>query len=304
MTAKELAYGERNFRDKDLSDKALMLFGFGDGGGGPTREMMEHIHRFHDLEGVSRVTIEPPDTFFREAREQMEANAGEEMPVFKGELYLELHRGTLTSQQDMKRGCRQEESLLRTVEYLGAAASIADAGYAYPTAEMDRIWTTLLLNQFHDILPGSGISWVHREAREDYRRDLKRLAEIAEDACAVLRRSNPDADLLHEAVISQYRADGPAWTPAARTSGDGVAVRMDRTERGVTLANGLLTVVVDADGDQQDGTHNQGTAGGGADQNATGPLSSTGSAIIAVIVVTVACVAAGAGIMLRRRRSS
>lgn len=60
----------------------------------------------------------------------------------------------------------------------------------------------------------------------------------------------------------------------------------------------------DADGDQQDGTHNQGTAGGGADQNATGPLSSTGSAIIAVIVVTVACVAAGAGIMLRRRRSS
>ena len=248
MTAKELAYGERNFRDKDLSDKALMLFGFGDGGGGPTREMMEHIHRFHDLEGVSRVTIEPPDTFFREAREQMEANAGEEMPVFKGELYLELHRGTLTSQQDMKRGCRQEESLLRTVEYLGAAASIADAGYAYPTAEMDRIWTTLLLNQFHDILPGSGISWVHREAREDYRRDLKRLAEIAEEACAVLRRSNPDADLLHEAVISQYRADGPAWTPAARTSGDGVAVRMDRTERGVTLANGLLTVVVDADG--------------------------------------------------------
>ena len=248
MTAKELAYGERNFRDKDLSDKALMLFGFGDGGGGPTREMMEHIHRFHDLEGVSRVTIEPPDTFFREAREQMEANAGEEMPVFKGELYLELHRGTLTSQQDMKRGCRQEESLLRTVEYLGAAASIADAGYAYPTAEMDRIWTTLLLNQFHDILPGSGISWVHREAREDYRRDLKRLAEIAEEACAVLRRANPDADLLHEAVISQYRADGPAWTPAARTSGDGVAVRMDRTERGVTLANGLLTVVVDADG--------------------------------------------------------
>ena len=71
MTAKELAYGERNFRDKDLSDKALMLFGFGDGGGGPTREMMEHIHRFHDLEGYSRDTIEPPDTFFREALEQM-----------------------------------------------------------------------------------------------------------------------------------------------------------------------------------------------------------------------------------------
>ena len=248
MTAKELVYGERNFRDKDLSDKALMLFGFGDGGGGPTREMMEHIHRFRDLEGVSRLTIEPPDTFFDEARRQMEDNAGEEMPVFKGELYLELHRGTLTAQQDMKRGCRREESLLRTVEYLCAAASIADPTYGYPTDEMDRIWTTLLLNQFHDILPGSGIAWVHREAREDYERDLKRLAEIAEDACAVLRRANPDADLLPQATIGQYRLDGLSWTPVSRTA-EGEAVTMDRDDEGrTTVRNGLVAFVIEPDG--------------------------------------------------------
>ena len=62
-----------------------------------------------------------------------------------------------------------------------------------------------MLNQFHDVLPGSSIAWVHREAREDYRRDLKRLAEIAQDMCAVLRKANPQADLLAEARISQFR---------------------------------------------------------------------------------------------------
>lgn len=249
MTAKELVYGERNFNDKDLSDKALMLFGFGDGGGGPTREMMKHIHRFENLESVSRVHIEPPDDFFRATEAQMRADAGEEMPIFKGELYLELHRGTLTSQQDMKRGCRQEESLLRVVEYLCAAASIADTGYTYPTAEMDRIWTTLLLNQFHDILPGSGIAWVHREAREDYRRDLERLTGIAEDACAVLRRVNPDADLLPEAKLSQYRCDGRSWTPVACAVADGADVTIERRDDdSLVCDNGLLRVGMNADG--------------------------------------------------------
>ena len=249
MTAKELAYGERNFRDKDLSDKALMLFGFGDGGGGPTREMMHHIHRFHDLEGVSRVRIEAPDDFFREARERMEAEAGEEMPVYKGELYLELHRGTLTSQQAMKRGCRSEESMLRTVEYLCACAAIADPSYAYPRAELDGIWTTLLLNQFHDILPGSGIAWVHREAREDYARDLDRLRGIARAACDALHAADPAADLLDGARIAQYRIDGRAWTPVADAPADGADVTAERSaDGGVTLRNGLLTVVVDPDG--------------------------------------------------------
>ena len=87
---------------------------------------------------------------------------------------------------------------------------MADPNYAYPREELDRIWKTLMLNQFHDVLPGSSIAWVHREAREDYRRDLKRLAEIAQDMCAVLRKANPQADLLAEARISQFRNDGAA----------------------------------------------------------------------------------------------
>ncbi|KAB8289075.1 alpha-mannosidase [Bifidobacterium ramosum] len=250
---KELDYAEKNFRDKDLADRSLLLFGFGDGGGGPTRDMMEHLHRYENLEGVSRVTVESPNEFFRKAHEQLTQNAGPEMPEYKGELYLELHRGTLTSQQDMKRGCRAEESLLRTVEYLGAAATIADPTFVYPTEEMDRIWTTLLLDQFHDVLPGSGIAWVHREARENYARDLKRLAELAEDFCAVLRKVDPTADVLSEARISQYRADGASWqvrpTSVAKTVSAAQPSTVDTLADGrVRLANGLLTAIVEPDG--------------------------------------------------------
>ncbi|KFI55452.1 alpha-mannosidase [Bifidobacterium sp. UTCIF-37] len=250
--AQELDYAEKNFQDKDLADRSLLLFGFGDGGGGPTRDMMDHLHRFENLEGVSRVTIEGPDDFFDKARTQIEENAGDEMPTYKGELYLELHRGTLTSQQDMKRGCRREESLLRTVEYLGAAAALADPDYVYPSEEMDRIWKTLLLNQFHDILPGSSISWVHREAREDYARDLARLGKIAADMCAVLRRANPDADLLPEARIAQYRADGASWRarPTVATyDGTTTPVTIERTDDGaVRIGNGLIDATIDHDG--------------------------------------------------------
>ena len=246
----ELDYAEKNFQDKDLSDRSLLLFGFGDGGGGPTRNMMEHLHRYENLEGVSKVSIEEPNDFFDKAHQQLAENAGPEMPVWKGELYLELHRGTLTSQQDMKRGCRQEESLLRTVEYLGAAAVLSDPEYVYPREELDRIWKTLLLNQFHDILPGSAIAWVHREAREDYRRDLKRLADIAQDMCAVLRKANPQADLLAEARISQFRNDGVSWRAnRINEPTDALSVLTQTLDNGrVLLANGVLSVTIEADG--------------------------------------------------------
>lgn len=217
VTAQELAYSEKNFKNKDLSSLALMLFGYGDGGGGPTREMMGRVRRFADLEGMPRVQMMDPDVFFAQAEQEMRENAeintvidspdeltveadngehfreGEqvsEMPVYKGELYLELHRATLTSQQEMKRLCRMEESLLRTAEYLFTAASLLVPGYRYPTEEMDRIWQALLLNQFHDILPGSAIAWVHRQAREQYAKDIARLRELIADVTRLLEHTD------------------------------------------------------------------------------------------------------------------
>lgn len=127
---------------------------------------------------------------------------------------------------------------------------LSDPEYVYPREELDRIWKTLLLNQFHDILPGSAIAWVHREAREDYRRDLKRLAEIAQDMCAVLRKANPQADLLAEARISQFRNGGASWhANRINEPTDALSVLTQTLDNGrVLLANGVLSVTIEADG--------------------------------------------------------
>lgn len=248
VTAKELKYSESNFKDKDLSDKAIMLYGYGDGGGGATREMMERVHHFENLEGIASTHMGSPETFFAETRREMEREAGDEFPVWKGELYLELHRATLTSQQDMKRGCRGEESLLRVAEYLGTMAMLIVPGYVYPKQELDRIWTTLLLNQFHDILPGSAIAWVHRVAREDYARDSARLREIINEAAGALRGVAPNAPVIADAVIPSFSSSGPDWRPVpAVARGEAVAVE-NESDGSVTLKNEDLTVRIAQDG--------------------------------------------------------
>ena len=250
----ELDYAERNFQDKDLADRSLLLFGFGDGGGGPTRDMMEHLHRYGNLEGVSRVTVEPPDAFFAKAHAQIEENARGEMPVYQGELYLELHRGTLTSQQDMKRGCRQEESLLRVAEYLCAAASVKNPEYEYPREEMDRIWKTLLLNQFHDILPGSAIAWVHRQARAEYARDLARLREIIGQAGAAIAAAEPTDAPVADAVVTPYSREAcEAWSVrsaigSGAAGGTEAPVAVSHEGEQTVLDNGRLRVAVEPDG--------------------------------------------------------
>ena len=252
MTARELNHSEENYRDKDLSDRAMVLCGYGDGGGGATREMLGRFYRLRDVEGVARVRYEAPDDFFRESCRQIHKRAGREMPVWRGELYLELHRKTLTSQQDMKRGCRQEEAMLRTVEYLCAYAALADKGYAYPKAELDGIWRTLLLNQFHDILPGSAISWVHRQAREDYRRDIGRLRLIGQEAADVVAGAQDGAGRVPSALISPMDADGGnAWravSPSAKAGGPKAGVQVVADGQGYTLDNGLVRARVGNDG--------------------------------------------------------
>ena len=125
---------------------------------------------------------------------------------------------------------------------------MADPNYDYPREELDRIWKTLMLNQFHDVLPGSSIAWVHREAREDYRRDLKRLAEIAQDMCAVLRKANPQADLLAEARISQFRNDGSSWRANRINEPTGALSVLTQTLDNAVLRCGVLSVTIEADG--------------------------------------------------------
>ncbi|WP_343318928.1 glycoside hydrolase family 38 C-terminal domain-containing protein [Arthrobacter sp. TMP15] len=206
LSGTELAHAVRNFRDKGAAKNSLVPFGWGDGGGGPTREMLARAKRTKNLEGSPQVTIQTPTAFFTSAEAEY-PNA----PVWKGELYLELHRGTYTSQALTKQGNRRSEHLLREAELWSTTAAVRGL-IDYPYAELDRIWKLVLLNQFHDILPGSSIAWVHREAAESYARiaaDLKAIIFAAVDALADSGqdRSGP-ADSGPDG--SEPRSSGPA----------------------------------------------------------------------------------------------
>ncbi|WP_240138316.1 alpha-mannosidase [Streptomyces sp. MUM 178J] len=273
LHAAELARAERNFADKGRATRSLVPFGFGDGGGGPTREMLEKARRLRDLEGSPRVTVEKPSAFFAAAEEEYGAAA----PVWSGELYLELHRATYTTQAATKRGNRRSEHLLREAELWAVAAALRAPGYRYPHQTLDRLWKTVLLHQFHDILPGSSIAWVHREAEQTYeevRRELEGLTASAAAALAGAGGSPASPGLLNscpyprrevvalapsevpQGVSAQPLADGRTLAPVTagphavgRCRDTGVPpVRAEAAAGTTTLDNGLLRVTVDGDG--------------------------------------------------------
>ncbi|SDC34986.1 alpha-mannosidase [Sanguibacter gelidistatuariae] len=180
LSGEELARAEHNFAEKGRANTSLAPFGFGDGGGGPTREMVAAAHRTRDLEGSPMVKLSSPQGFFDAAREEYP-----EPPTWLGEMYLEYHRGTYTSQARTKRGNRRSEHLLREAE-LWATTAVVRSGAEYPTQALDRIWRLVLLQQFHDILPGSSIAWVHREAERNYAAIAIELDEIITTALTTL----------------------------------------------------------------------------------------------------------------------
>jgi alpha-mannosidase len=190
LTVPELRASAARFRDHDRSGTSLLAFGYGDGGGGPTPEMLERARRLGDLQGVPRVRLGTSDGFFSALEEEL----GAEPPVVTGELYFEYHRGTYTSQAATKRGNRAGERLLHEAE---AAAAIAHRlGRAeYPAEELRALWRTLLLNQFHDILPGSSIREVYEDAARDHAAVAEEAARLRDAAIAALDDGNEPVPL-------------------------------------------------------------------------------------------------------------
>ncbi|HUQ22858.1 MAG TPA: glycoside hydrolase family 38 C-terminal domain-containing protein, partial [Gaiellaceae bacterium] len=168
-TVPELLKTVREYKDHDRSGRSLLVFGYGDGGGGPTRAMLETLRRAADLQGVPRTHMTTSDEFFS----GLEEESGER-PVVVGELYFEYHRGVYTTQARTKRLNRRCEQALHDAEFISCLR-----GGEYPRAELDRLWKGLLLNQFHDILPGSSIRQVHEESE----RDLGAVLAGAEALC-------------------------------------------------------------------------------------------------------------------------
>lgn len=172
---------------KDGFSTRLVPFGWGDGGGGPTRDHLEYLRRMGNLEGVPKVRIAAPNDYFhdQEARGIPEAR-------YVGELYFQAHRGTYTSQAKTKRGNRKSELALREAELWGAAAQ-AIRGYDYPLPLMDESWKKVLLNQFHDIIPGSSIHRVYEEAEATYAQVIDTAEEVAGEAAGLFTDESDDA---------------------------------------------------------------------------------------------------------------
>ena len=239
LSARDLARAARNVEGEPSSDSSLVPFGYGDGGGGPTREMLARATRLRNLGGSPRVALErPADFFVRVEAEHPDA------PVWSGELYLEYHRGTYTSQAEMKRGNRRCEHLLRETELWCATAAVR-CGAAYPYEALDRVWKLVLLLQFHDILPGTSIAWVHREARVTHAAVAEELESIIGVALAALAGEGDE----HLVFNSTPHAVGPTAALGASRAAPAAGTTSVRPEDGGYLIdNGLLRVRIDARG--------------------------------------------------------
>ncbi|MFK4155385.1 alpha-mannosidase [Streptomyces fungicidicus] len=239
MKGSEIAHAVRNFKDKGVARHSLAPTGWGDGGGGTTREMVARAARLRNLEGSAAVTWETPSAFFAKAEAEYP-----EPPVWVGELYLELHRATLTSQAGTKQGNRRSEHLLREAELWAATAAVR-TGFAYPYEELDRIWKTVLLHQFHDILPGSSIAWVHREARATYARIAAELDGVIDAAQRALAGEGTVPLVFNAAPHTRARVPAGGARPA---SGEGRTTLDARPGGGHVLDNGLLRAEIDGNG--------------------------------------------------------
>ncbi|MEZ4867052.1 MAG: alpha-mannosidase [Caldilineaceae bacterium] len=170
-----------NFKQKELQQTLLMAFGYGDGGGGPTREMLENIEVMRRFPATPQMRQDSVANFFR----KLEAESGAQLPTWNGELYLELHRGTYTTQSRNKRANRKSEFLLHDAEFLASFAHLLDPAYRYPGETLRQAWEVVCLNQFHDIIPGSSIHQVYTDSQQQY----AAVRALAEDVKAEALRT-------------------------------------------------------------------------------------------------------------------
>ncbi len=196
LSSESLVRGRENFREKDLLDEFLSLFGMGDGGGGPKEEHIEFGRRLANLEGAPRVRFGPAADFFRRLEKQRSR-----LPVWVGELYLELHRGTFTTQAEVKKLNRRLEHRLRETEMLWSCLPLAE----YPARELEALWKTVLTNQFHDILPGSSIHEQYRITRGQLTGALQQLEGLQKRAASRLFRRDRNALVLFNSLSFPYR---------------------------------------------------------------------------------------------------
>jgi alpha-mannosidase len=198
----------RNYRQQEVNRELLVAYGWGDGGGGPTREMVEAAGM--QALPISRDIPTASPGKVRDYMDRLAARVGDDprLPVWTGELYFEYHRGTYTSQARTKRANRLAERDLHNAEFLATLAQHL-AGQSYPKAALDDAWRTVLTHQFHDILPGSSIGPVYADAAENYARVRATTDSVINGSLSALAAAvaAPAGSLLAVNPLSWPRAD-------------------------------------------------------------------------------------------------
>jgi alpha-mannosidase len=176
----------------------ILSFGWGDGGGGPERNHVEYLRRERDLEGLPKVRLSSPAEFFADLKKQ-----GMPKERYVGELYFQAHRGTYTSQARTKRGNRKSEIALREAEFWGTVAAVLK-GFDFGPRTLQDDWRMTLLNQFHDILPGSSIHRVYEEAEAGHAQVIENANRVASDAAAALTHRGAGFTVFNSLPWSRY----------------------------------------------------------------------------------------------------
>ncbi|XP_047453152.1 alpha-mannosidase 2C1 [Mugil cephalus] len=256
----ELLKTVNNNKDKGRANHSAALFGFGDGGGGPTQLMLDRLHLVQDTDGIPRIRMSSPDKLFS----QLQADSAL-LCTWTGELFLELHNGTYTTQAEIKRGNRQCEALLHDIEIASSLALCRDRTFLYPVEKLQELWRLLLLNQFHDVIPGSCIEMVVKDALKYYEDIRCDGAALLRKACEVLGSRGSSTGAFNtlpwerQEVVQIQDGDDKPRLALVRVPSIGVSPINDaqpvtpvsvtaQADGTVLMENGILQTVINKDG--------------------------------------------------------
>ncbi len=204
VTPVELVPAQNRYAQADVVNEFASLFGIGDGGGGPAEAFLERAKLVKNLEGCPKFSFSKTADFFERINQ-----ARDQFPKWDGELYLEMHRGTLTTQARTKRNNRKLEELLVATEFMWSCLNLSE----YPAKELDAQWKILLLNQFHDIIPGSSIRKVYEVTEAEHAAAIKVCGQLIDRAAEAMSVKDDHAAMLVNTLSVAY--NGTVKLPAA-----------------------------------------------------------------------------------------
>jgi alpha-mannosidase len=186
------------FKDKSLTKDLLVSYGYGDGGGGVTREMLEMRRRIDKMPGMPKVVNDKASAYFEKLHKDVN-DTDRYVHTWDGELYLEYHRGTYTSQAYNKKTNRRLELLYRETEFLSVLGSLYSQNWnQYPLNPLNEGWKIILRNQFHDIIPGSSINEVYKDSREEYQQAEQLAHQARNQVAAQFIKTHPNFTIIND----------------------------------------------------------------------------------------------------------